>query len=229
MPTLRIMSVYQERKRTFAAELSRARTEMARFEASLHARHGDSVVNAMCKKPFRIEDMDLGKVPDLSEEGAVAARTWRTLELKVMAVRKKIRTPDCWFRESPGVVSVLGTTGLRWRDVHQRCTEDGRMPVSGVLWLLKILRATEDRKWMDVCREPVSAKWRRRLDRRRLMRLLHTAVMLEEDVQWDFAWPPPQRHVAALLRSAGRWYNELIWRASGRAAILSSQAVEGAA
>ena len=91
----------------------------------------------------------------------------------------------------PGVsrrCSVLGTTGLRWCDVHEKCTEDGRLPVSGVLWLLKVLRATEDRKCVDVGGKPVSAKWRRRLDRRRrrLVRLLHTAVMLEEDVQWEY-------------------------------------------
>ena len=194
MPTLRIMSVYQERKRTFAADLSQARTELEQFEASLHARYGDKAVDAMCKKPFRIEDPDLGNVPDLSEEGAVAVRTWRMLELKVRAVWRKIRTPDCWFREMPGPFSVLGMTGLSWRNVHDKCAENGRLPVSGVLWLLKVLRATEPTEeqtgtWRAVDGEPIrSEKWQRRLDRRhrRQVRLLHTAVMLEENVWWEY-------------------------------------------
>ncbi len=195
MPTLRIMSVYKDRKRAFTAELSRARAEMEQFEASLVARYGDNVVDAMCRKPCQIADLRLGKVPDLSEEGAAAARTWRTLELKVIAVRKKICSPDCWFRESPGVVSVLGTTGLSWRNVHERCAENGLLPISSVLWLLEVLRSTEPTKehagkWTTVGGEPIrpSSKWWRRLDHRhrRLVRLLHTAIMLEEDVRWEY-------------------------------------------
>ena len=195
MPTLRIMSVYEDRKRMFATELSLARTELGQFEASLHARYGNNLADAMLKKPFQVEDLRLGKVPDLSKDGSVAARTWQTLDLQVRAIQKRIRTPDCWFRESPGVVSVLGMTGLSWRNVHEKCDENGRLPISGVLWLLEVLRATEPtteqaRTWTTVGGEPIrpSSKWRRRLDHRhrRLVRLLHTAVMLEEDVRWEY-------------------------------------------
>ena len=63
------------------------------------------------------------------------------LDRKVMAVRKKIRTPDCWFRESPGAVSVLDLVGLSWRMVNEKCS-DGWLPISGAMWLLKILRST---------------------------------------------------------------------------------------
>ena len=195
MPKLRIMSIYKEHKRTFTVELSQARTELGQFEASLFARYGDNLADAMLKKPFQVEDLHLGKVPDLSKDGAVAARTWQMLDLKVRAIRKKIRTPDCWFRESPGVVSVLGMTGLSWRNVHDRFAENGRLPISGVLWLLEVLRATKPTKeqartWTTVGGEPIrpSSKWQRRLDHRhrRLVQLLHTAVLLEEDVRWEF-------------------------------------------
>ena len=68
MPTLRIMSVYEDRKRMFATELSLARTELGQFEASLFARYGDNLADAMLKKPFQVEDVRLGKVPDLSKD-----------------------------------------------------------------------------------------------------------------------------------------------------------------
>ena len=58
MPTMKIPSVYEERKRLFAAELSQVQAS--------HQRH------------------------------------------EVKAVRRKIRTPDWWFRESPGAVPCWG-------------------------------------------------------------------------------------------------------------------------
>lgn len=192
MPTLKILSIYRGRKRKFAAALAQAKTELERFEADLRARYGKKLLAAMCREPFEAGKLHLGKAPELSEEGIVAVSVWRTLEARVVAVRKKIRTPDCWFREQPGIVSVLGATGLSWGNVHERCTADGWLPLSGVLWLLKVLRASESRNWLTLGGYSVSEKWRRRLDRRRrrLIRLLHTAAMLEEDVTWEYRRSP---------------------------------------
>jgi hypothetical protein len=191
------MSIYREQKEKFASELFDARTELERFWASLVSRFGAKVAEALRRQEWRTEDMILGKagLPRLSKEGSVAAEKLRSLDRRVRAVRKKIRTPDCWFRESPGVVSVLGMTGLSWRNVHDKCVENQRSPIAGVLWLLKVLRATEPAEeqagtWTTVGGETISlsVKWRRRLAhrRRRLACLLQTAVMLEEDVRWEY-------------------------------------------
>lgn len=199
MPKLQIMSIYEERKRTFAAELARACAERERFRATLVARFGKETTDAMRQEAWRTGDVILGRgnAPPLSPEISTAAKRLRTLDRKVMAVRKKIRTPDCWFRESPGPVSVLERAGLSWRMVHEQCA-DGWLPISGVLWLLKVLRATEqDMRIEEQSPERAAAglgpcrfseKWRRRLRRRRrrLTLLLRTAVTLEEDVRWRF-------------------------------------------
>ena len=182
MPTLRIMSIYKERKRTFAAELAQARAEREQFKTTLAVRFGK-------------EASEPRKLP---EEGSIAAKKLQTLDRKVMAVRKKIRTPDCWFRESPGPISVLDLVGLSWRMVNEKCSADGQLPISGVLWLLNVLRTTDQvmpteehaREWVARGLGPwhLSEKWRQLLRRRRLRLalLLHTAVMLEEDVRWRF-------------------------------------------
>ena len=74
----------------------------------------------------------------------------------------------------------------------------GWLPVSAALWLLKVLRSLEhvtpggERAPSPAAREPGSSrlpeKWRRLLYRRRcrLVHLLQTAVMREEDVRWQF-------------------------------------------
>ena len=109
----------------------------------------------------------------------------------------KIRTPDCWFREqSPTPISVVETVGLSWGEVQARCWEDGRLPVSGVLWFLNVLRTTKQtmpteeqvRGWAASGCHPchLPGEWGRILRRRglRLSRLLRTAAELEEEVQY---------------------------------------------
>ena len=144
------------------------------------------------------------ETPWLAGETLVAAKQFQKLAREVVAVCRKIRTPDCWFRETPGTVWVLETAGLSWRTVNERCAEDGRLPLSGVLWLLKALR-DHDHGYMVPDMVPAAQpawqcvvpglgprrlpqKWQRLLHRRRrrLTLLLHTAAMLEEDVRWDF-------------------------------------------
>ncbi|MGO9108920.1 MAG: hypothetical protein ACLP9L_06770 [Thermoguttaceae bacterium] len=197
MPILRIMSIYKEHSGRFAAELSQTRTELEQFRASFIARFGRETAAAIGQQARGVEGVVIGgmEVPNSSRVSIVAARTMQTLDHKVMAVLKKIRTPDCWFRESPGVVSVLGMMGLSWRNVHDKCTENGWLSISGALWLLKGLHATEPTTeqaevWTTMGGESIRVpeKWRRRLDRRRrrLTILLQTAVKLEEDVRWKY-------------------------------------------
>ncbi len=194
MPTLRIVSVYRQNKRKYAFELAQARAELERFKASLAARFGTETAAAVRRQVLLTE----GEAPKLSPEGAAAVKELRALLRKVMAVRKKIRAADCWFHESPGSVSVLDAVGLSWHVVNERCSDDGRLPLSGALWLLRALLAPrqvtpKERR----IREPAAKglaprrlpeKWRRllRRRRRRLAQLLRTAAMLEEDVQWRF-------------------------------------------
>ena len=201
MPTLRIMSIYRERKRMFAAELAQARTELEHFKASIVARFGTQTANAIRQQAWWTEDMILGKVevPNLPEEGSVAAKKLQMLDRKVRAVWKNIRTPDCWYREQPTPISVLETVGLTWSMVKERCSADGRLPLEQILWVLNALRTTEQvmpTEWqvwawaasgLDPCHLP--EEWQRalRCRRRRLVHLLHTAAMLEEDVRCSFS------------------------------------------
>ncbi len=196
MPTLRIMSIYKEHKRTFATELDKARTERDQFTATLVARFGKEAADAMRRNAWWTEEVILGQ-RKMSREISIAAKRLRSLDRKVVAIRKRIRTPDCWFRECPGPVSMLEMVGLSWGMVHKKCAQ-GRLPISAALWLLKVLRTaeqklpTEGQAWegaatrLGPCR--LSEKWQRLLSRRRrrLALLLDTAVMLEEDVRWQF-------------------------------------------
>jgi hypothetical protein len=176
------MSIYKEQKRLFGAELAAARAEREQFMATLMASFGEIVTMASM----------------LFKGGSAAAKKLESLDHKVTVVRRKIRTADCWYRESPGPGSVLEMTGLSWRMVGERCLADGRLPISGVSWLLKALQAAgqvmagdePSRECSQIEPGPrhLPKKWGRRLRRRRrrLMRLLHTALMLEEDVRWRF-------------------------------------------
>jgi len=199
MPTLRIMSIYREQKRKFAAELIQARTEREQFTTTLVARFGKELTDAMRRKAWRTEDMipGSGEMFQLSQEISVAAKKLQTLDHLVVAARKKIRTSDCWFREMPGPTSVLEMAGLSWRLVNEKCS-NGRLPVSGALWLLgslhtaNLILPTEEQSGkraetrLGLFRLP--EKWRRRLLRRRwrLTLLLRTAVIREEDIRWQF-------------------------------------------
>ena len=132
MPTLQIMSIHRERKRAFASELAQVRTEREQFTTTLVARFGKETADAMRREAWRREEIAprRGEMPKLSQEISLAAKTLQTLDRTVMTVRKKIRTPDCWFRELPGPVSVLEEVGLSWRMVHEKCS-NGRLPISG--------------------------------------------------------------------------------------------------
>ena len=199
MPTLRIMSIYKERKRTFASELANARTEREQFLATLVARFGKEAADVMRHEAGGRIIMALGRggMPTLPGQISVAVKKLQALDRRVEAGRKKIRTADSWFREVPGPVSVLESLGLSWRMVNEKCS-DGKMSISAAFWLLKVLRSaehilpTEEQGWEQAATGPgpcrLSKKWRRRLHRRRrrLALLLHTAAMLEEDVQWEY-------------------------------------------
>ena len=122
MPTLRIASIYKERKRTFAAELLQARVAWEQFGASLVVRFGQETADAIREASGR-DGLISGRYagPRLSREALLAAEKFQSLAGRVAAVWKKIRTPDCWFRETPGSVRVLETAGLSWRIVHEQC------------------------------------------------------------------------------------------------------------
>ena len=172
MPTLRIVSVYRQNKRKYAFELAQARAELERFKASLAARFGTETAAAVRRQVLLTE----GEAPKLSPEGAAAVKELRALLRKVMAVRKKIRAADCWFHESPGSVSALDAVGLSWHVVNERCSDDGRLPLSGALWLLRALLAPGRLRrkkggsgagGQGLAPRRLPEKWRRLLRRRR--------------------------------------------------------------
>ena len=196
MPTLLIKSLYQKNRRQYASELAEARAERDRFLANLVARFGKEEATVIRVYLHPGEAVRFGKIhglPDLSGEALAAVDELETLHRNVVAVWRKIHA-GCWFRESFSLVSVLDAMKMWWGNVNLRC-KDGRLPISGVLWLLKILRAHEeamregrdepDRR-PDGCQ--VSKMCQRRLHngRCRLAMLLRMAAMLEEDVQWKF-------------------------------------------
>ena len=200
MPTLRIMSIYQERERQFASELDQARTELAQFRASLVVSFGKETAAAIRQHVRSTEDMLFGRVEvlPLPKKAEPAVKTLRTLMEKVTAVLKKIRTPDCWFRETmPAPISVLETAGLSWDEVRGWCFADGFLPISRVLSLLDTLRTTEQvmpsdeqvSEWAGAGRNPchLTEEWQRILKRRkrRLVGLLEKAAELEEELRYS--------------------------------------------
>jgi hypothetical protein len=135
-------------------------------------------------------------VPRLTDEGYAAVETLKSLDRKVRAVVRKVRTPNCWFHESVELVSVLETVGLSWEDVEKKYVKDERLSLPGVLWLLSVLRTTpqvmpsdeQAYEWAGEGLSPVHLphQWRRvlRNRKRRLALLLRTAAELEEDVRY---------------------------------------------
>jgi hypothetical protein len=146
------------------------------------------------------EEMFFGRVklPTLPQEAEDAVKTMAELIGKVTAVLRKVRTPDCWYREFCTPISVLETVGLSWDQVRARCSADGFMPVGQVLWLLGVLRSTEQVmptdemvfEWAGAGLSPchLPHEWRQVLRgrKRRLIRLLQTAAELEEEVTCRF-------------------------------------------
>jgi hypothetical protein len=197
MPTLRIMSIYNTRKRHFASELAQARAELAEFRESLVVRFGTETADAIRQQTSWTPDMIFGRVevPELSEEGEDAVTTLKTLSRKVTGIWKNIHAPDCWFHEEPVPVTVLETVGLTWDMVQERCAANGSLPIAEVLGLLNVLLTTEQItpsdeqvwEWAALGCEPchLPHEWRRVLWRRkgRLVRLLQTAAELEEKVR----------------------------------------------
>ena len=179
MPTLQIISIYKKRKRMFGDELSKARADVEHFRACLAVRFGKEVADAIGREAKWSEGVkwDRSESMKLSEECVVAVETLRVLNRKVMAVWRNIRAANCWFRESPGSVSVLETVGLSWHVVHEKCVANGKFSVTGTLWLLRVLRTAEQgmpavergreeaTTGLRPCRLP--KKWRELLRRRR--------------------------------------------------------------
>ena len=126
------------------SQLARARSELERFNADLVVRFGKETADAVKMQVKWDEDMIFGRVdvPRLTKEGYAAVETLKTLDEKLTAVLRKVRTSSCWFRESVEPISVLTTVGLSWQEVEERYVEDERLSLPGVLWLLSVLRTT---------------------------------------------------------------------------------------
>jgi hypothetical protein len=200
MPTLKLMSVYNARKRKFATELAQARADLDRFKATLLVRFGKETVDAIRQHVRWTEDMFFGRVEvlPLPQEAEGAVKTLQAIIESGVAVLRNIREPDCWFREKPTPISVLETVGLSWGAVQTRCSEDGYLPVCDVLWLLNILRSTEQImpsdeqvwEWAGETRYPchLPHEWQQLLRgrKRRLVGLLERAAELGEEVRCGF-------------------------------------------
>ena len=89
MPTLRIMSLYEDRKRTFAAELSQALADLRQYKAGLVARFGKENVDAISEKTDWTAEMIFGGdvTPDPFAEDLTVVRKLRTLERTVVAAQ----------------------------------------------------------------------------------------------------------------------------------------------
>jgi len=197
MPTLKIIPMYEENKQRYAPKLAQTRADLEQFRSSLVARFGKVGADAITMHAQWTEDMLFGRVEvlPLLKEAEDAVDTLRMLRKKVRVVRKKICANECYFHEKPTPISVLETVGLSWEEVRRRCSDDGLLPVSGVLWLLDVLCTREQMmpsdeqvtEWaasgLDPCHLPV--EWRRILRKRRvrLTFLLQMAVILEVEVQ----------------------------------------------
>ncbi len=198
MPTLTLLSLYNARKSMHAAHLSRARAELERFKEDLVARFGQETADAVKMQMKWTEDMIFGRteVLPLTDEGYAAVKTLREIIGNVNAVVRKIRTPDCWFREAVEPISVLETVGSSWKEVEERFVADERLSLPGALWLLHVLRTTpqvmpSDEQVYEWAGEGLSPcylphQWRQvlRIRKRRLVMLLRTAVEMEEDVRY---------------------------------------------
>jgi len=198
MPTLTLLSIYNARKGMYTSQLARARNELERFKADLVVRFGKETADAVGQQVKWTEDMIFGRteVLPLTDEGYAAVETLKTLDEKLTAVVRKIRTPDCWFRESVEPISVLETVGLSWKEVEEQHVEDGRLSLPGVLRLLYVLNTTRQMMPSDAqvwewagegvspCRLP--HEWRRvlRMRKGRLAWLLRAAAELEEEVRY---------------------------------------------
>ena len=145
------------------------------------------------------EDMIFGRVevPALTDEGDAAVETLRTLDEKVTAVFRKVRTPSCWFRESAradlragdGREVVAGGRG----EVRQ-----GRAAVPARRATAVVASSTRPRRSCRPTNRRTSGRrrgcrpvhlpyeWRRvlRNRKRRLAMLLRTAAELEEEVRY---------------------------------------------
>ena len=144
MPTLTIMSVYNARKAMHAAHIARARSKLERFKEDLVVRFGKETADAVKMQVSWTEDMIFGRVevPEITDEGYAAVKTLREIIGKVNAVKRKIHTRTCWFRESLVPISVLETVGLSWEEVEEQHVKDERLSLPGVLRLLSVLRTT---------------------------------------------------------------------------------------
>jgi hypothetical protein len=198
MPTLKLMSVYRARKQAYADQLAGARAELERFKADIVTRFGKETADAVKMQTHWTEDMAFGRVevPRLTQEGYAAVETLQLLTRKLVAVRRRLRTPRCWFRENPEPISVLETVGLSWKEVEEKYVENEHLSLSGVLELLRVLNTTaqtlptDQQVWqwaaegLSPCHLP--HEWRRVLQGRkgRLLLLLLTAANLEEDLRY---------------------------------------------
>ena len=191
MPTLRIMSIYAKRKRTFAAELRRAHSDLEEFRAGLPVRFGVKVADVIRQEAWFKDSGLRGGTREMSDDAIQAIETILVLKRQIRAVCRKIHTPDCWFHEGRHGVSVMETLGMSWNDVSMMVGEDRRLPVSAVLHLLNVIRTTEQvmpteerlGKW--AINVSVDGWWRLLRGRhRRLLHLLQTAAELEQELSW---------------------------------------------
>ena len=199
MPTLTLVSLYNARKSMCASHLVRTRADLARFEEDLVSRFGKETADAVKMQVKWTEDMIFGRteVPRLTKEGYAAVETLGILDQKVKTVVRKIRTPNCWFRESVEPISVMNTVKMSWEEVKEKYVEDGRLLLPGVLELLRALNTTpqvmpsdeQAYEWAAAGLSPchLPHEWRQvlRIRKDRLVCLLRTAAELEEEPKYE--------------------------------------------
>jgi len=194
MPSLRLPSIYQSRRRKFIADLHQAHAELGQARTSLPERVGTLVAVTVRTEVF-LRDSGLHGTPGLPDDAEEAVETLLRLKNRVRAVSRQIRSPRCWFSEGPLGASVWETLGGRsWEDIW-RLTDDRRLPLPAVLQLLAVVRDTPQvlptneqlGKW--TMNFSVERWWRLlRRRRRRLLCLLTTAAEREEELRWDLRW-----------------------------------------
>ncbi|MGO8750626.1 MAG: hypothetical protein ACLQNE_32150 [Thermoguttaceae bacterium] len=180
MPCLYIMSLFEKRKRKYGGRIKKVRQDLADFLDAFESQAGAeaaSVIRAYAAVPrcYFLNSDDAGDADDQDAFSAVGRLARQEAQLL-----RKLRSTDCFYHEGRKPPYVLWYYGIDWDDLRQMLGEDGRLPLEQVLRLLDVLRS--DKPVRQV--EDGKLVFQRR--RRTLVRLLQTAVSLEEELVCRF-------------------------------------------
>jgi hypothetical protein len=189
MPTLYIPSLFKQRKRKYGKRLARARQELARFLDSFEAEAGTEAAGVL-RAYAALSWGPRSAAEGLPESPPNVFDEVRRLKREVMALYRRLYSPSCFYRERKDPPYLLWHYGVTWDDLG-RLAEGGVLPLEHVLRLLDVL--LKGKPQLPTAESIVDLPFTTpgagdgpelafRRKRRRLVRLLRTALRLEEDV-----------------------------------------------